>query len=141
MKVCKKCNTQKELTEFRTRNYTTRPNNPYYTGACKQCEYEYKQKYNSIPEKRRLGNLRARNYRHKKKDGKWSVYMLTNAKEYVGYTNNEWRRMTEHRATGKDTTDYRVLMKCDTKEDAIELEELLHDMGYPGRHKKSPTKR
>jgi len=76
-------------------------------------------------------------YKQSKMDGKWSVYMLINADEYVGYTNNEWRRMCEHRAMGNDTTDYRVLMKCDTEEDAVELESLLHDMGYPGRHIKA----
>ncbi len=137
MKVCTKCNVNKKRTEF----FKKKDRPLGISSHCKLCTYEYRNK------RRKQNPQKSRDYhnswRHNQKDGKWSVYMLINAKEYVGYTNNEWRRMAEHRALGYDTTDYRVLMKCDTVEEAKELEELLHDMGYPGKygHKKSPTKR
>ena len=135
MKRCTKCNIVKEKTAF----FKKKDRPLGISSHCKLCTYAYRNK------KRKENLQKSRDYqnswRHNKKDGKWSVYMLINADEYVGYTNNEWRRMCEHRAMGNDTTDYRVLMKCDTEEDAVELESLLHDMGYRGKygHKKTLT--
>jgi len=64
----------------------------------------------------------------------YSVYLLPSC-NYVGYTNCIERRMLDHKSRYKrDVSNYRILYKTDSKEDALELEELLHDLGYEGRN-------
>ena len=68
------------------------------------------------------------------KDGKYRVYMLED--NYVGATNNTKRRLSEHRSKRKYTGNFMcILHTTDCKNDASELEDLLHDMGYEGKHK------
>ena len=143
MKVCRRCNTQKETTEFKARIYKNRPNNPYISNMCIVCERyvdnERSKKFaKENPEK--VNEINRRIY-HNQKDGKCRVYMLPNENNYVGQTVHIKKRMDLHKSDGNNTTDYRVLMACDTVEDAKELESLLHDMGYPGKygHKKIPS--
>ena len=68
------------------------------------------------------------------KDGKYRVYMLED--NYVGATNNTKRRLSEHRSRRKYTGNFMcILHTTDCKNDASELEDLLHDIGYEGKHK------
>ena len=73
-------------------------------------------------------------YNNEDKDGKYRVYMLED--DYVGATNNTKRRLGEHRSKRKYTGNFMcILHTTDCKNDASELEDLLHDMGYLGKHK------
>ncbi len=90
-----------------------------------------KKLYYSNPTKWRTKN---REWITGKKDGLTHVYMLEN--EYVGVTNNLYARMTHHKHVG-NPTNYRVLYSTKNRADALELEELLHDMGYEGKHNKN----
>jgi predicted GIY-YIG superfamily endonuclease len=62
------------------------------------------------------------------------VYLLPN-ENYVGTTMNVVERMSKHRIVNKrNTNNYRILSSFSNREDALELEELLHNMGYDGKH-------
>ena len=136
MKVCNKCGVKERLIP-RT--------------ICRDCFNAYKRTKNKEyihhsrkyrKNNRELINQKRKERYYKSKDGKWRVYILPNADDYVGYTGIALSaRMSRHRYVGNDTTDYRVLMELDIEEDAKELESLLHDMGYPGKfgYKKTLT--
>jgi methionyl-tRNA synthetase len=65
-----------------------------------------------------------------------SVYLLP-AHNYVGITNSMYRRMEIHRNRFKRNTEgVRVLYQTKSRDEALELEELLHDLGYEGRDKR-----
>ena len=68
-----------------------------------------------------------------KKDGYHRVYILEND-NYAGVTDSIYTRMNNHKRDGRDVSNYRVLYKTKDRDEAEELEELLHDMGYKGRH-------
>jgi len=70
-------------------------------------------------------------YSHSKKDGLYHVYVVGN---YAGQTANVWQRKVNHKHHGKDINTFRVLKSVDTLSEALELEALLHDIGYEGRH-------
>jgi predicted GIY-YIG superfamily endonuclease len=71
---------------------------------------------------------------NKDKDGKYRVYMLED--NYVGVTLNTSRRLSEHRSKRKYTGNFMcILHTTECKDDASEMEELLHDIGYKGKHK------
>jgi hypothetical protein len=134
MKKCKKCKVEKPLTEF-TQTYNKTYRKYYYQSYCKNCVYIH---YVKKQDRRKW----VKSWREKQHNGTWKVYILPNAKNYVGYTKAVLPRMYRHKQIGNDTSDYRVLMECNTESDAKELESLLHNMGYPGKHiKKTLTKR
>ena len=69
--------------------------------------------------------------------GYWIVYVITNynglGDDYCGQTQNIYRRMHTHKSLGKLNTDtYTIVKKCDTLEDALELESAVHNFGYHG---------
>ena len=70
-------------------------------------------------------------YKESKKDGLYHVYTVDN---YAGQTTNVWRRKVDHKHSGKDMNTFRVLYSTPDYSDALELEALLHDEGYEGRH-------
>ena len=65
------------------------------------------------------------------------VYLLPNHTEYgyVGVTSNPYNRMSNHKHNGRDTTDWMILSIKKTKEEALELERLLHT-GFGGSNKR-----
>ena len=66
------------------------------------------------------------------KDGQYHVYKIDSANEYVGITNNIYRRMCRHKHDGRDVSNFRILASFDTSKEAGELESFIHDLGYPG---------
>ena len=69
--------------------------------------------------------------------GKFHVYKIDSADEYVGLTTNIYRRMSRHKNDGRDTSNYRILASFPTYKEARELEEFLHELGYPGTQKRT----
>ena len=69
----------------------------------------------------------------KKKDGYHYVYIIENDK-YAGVTDSLYARKNNHKRDKRDIESLRVIYKTKDREDAEELEELLHDIGYNGRH-------
>jgi predicted GIY-YIG superfamily endonuclease len=69
--------------------------------------------------------------------GYWVVYLIKNynglGDTYCGQTQNIYRRMAAHKCIGRLNTDtYTIVKKCDTLEDALELESAVHNFGYHG---------
>ena len=66
-------------------------------------------------------------------DGFFYVYILPNKNYYVGQTCNLYVRMEDHRIKeGNDTTDYIILHKCTTRKEALWIEAVYHEIGFPG---------
>jgi len=73
------------------------------------------------------------NYWKSLKDGYHRVYLLEDY-NYVGVTDSIYRRFAKHKYLhNRDCTNHRILYKTKSREDALELEELLHDIGYKGK--------
>ena len=71
-------------------------------------------------------------YKNNQKDGYHRVYLLEDY-NYVGVTNNINHRFNQHKwKSNRDCTNHRVLYKTKDRSEALELEALLHDMGYEG---------
>ena len=128
MKQCTKCKIEKPLSEFRERK--DRPSG-FYT-ACRKCESENKKGW--YYKNTNKANTYNKNYRvNKLKDGYWYVYMLINANYYVGYTSCVYNRMSVHQSLhNRDTSDYIILHKCSSKEEALEYEAIYHSIGFTG---------
>ena len=76
-------------------------------------------------------------YNHRHDLGYWIVYIITNynglGDDYCGQTQNIYMRMAVHKNLGKLNTDaYTIVKKCDTLEDALEIESAVHNFGYHG---------
>ena len=85
-------------------------------------------------------NEQKKKWRDSHKDDLNRVYLLEDY-NYVGVTNNVYHRFTQHKSKhNRDCTNYRILYKSKSREDCLELEDLLHDMGYNGRHKQNTYK-
>jgi predicted GIY-YIG superfamily endonuclease len=122
IKLCKNCNTEKELSEFyynKTRNY--------YYPQCKPCKIKYNSKYP--------------NKGAHKPDGYYYVYALPNAEYYIGKTKDLNHRLSNHKyMEHRDVTDVIKLHKCDTDEEALWYEAVYHKLGFPGKHNPIPKK-
>ena len=71
------------------------------------------------------------------KDGYNYVYLLEDY-NYVGCTNSISNRFRAHKSEHKrDCTNHRILYKTKDRSEALELEQLLHSMGYNGADKHS----
>ena len=116
-KTCHKCKNSKPLTEF----YNNKKTLYGVTTNCKECIKSSQQK--------RLKS---------KRDGYHRVYLLTE-RNYAGTTQDIYQRMNRHKTDGNITNskNYRVLYKTKNRDEALELESLLHDIGYEGRHSKN----
>ena len=78
-------------------------------------------------------------YRDSKKH-KPSVYII-DSENYVGVTENIYTRLSYHRNTNlRDVSEVRIIAEFNSREEALELEEFLHDLGYKGRHKNNTYK-
>ena len=118
-KVCKKCKVSKPYSEF-----NKHPNNKkdgLFTN-CKKCCV--KRANELIRQKRSIGN---------------HVYILPE-EHYAGTTTWMQHRLSQHKRKGKNIEGYRVLYSTKNRDEALELESLLHDMGYKGRHKNNSYK-
>ena len=134
MKQCKTCNETKDLDQFNQRQ-----------SKCKPCQYAHtkqhylanKESYDArqkTPKRKEYQKKYMKKYNPTKKDGHYSVYLLPDH-NYVGQTNSIYHRMTSHRSdNGRNTDNVRVLYTTKSRDEALELEALLHDMGYEGRH-------
>ena len=108
-KHCKDCNVKLAIGT----NWTIgKKNSCSYT--CRECHHKHHMKY-----------LRS------KEDGNWHNYIID---KYAGITKNPWKREREHGVAGRDKSTFRVIYSNPDKAEALELESLLHDMGYEGRH-------
>ncbi|CAB4153710.1 hypothetical protein UFOVP639_23 [uncultured Caudovirales phage] len=130
MKKCTKCKTEKDYTLFNK-------SSKYKDGLhiyCKDCNSISSKIYrdNNV-EKTRI-RKKIYNEAQKNKTQTHYVYLLP-LENYVGTTKNIYDRMSKHRTrSGRDISGYRILYKSDNRNDALELERLLHDIGYLGRH-------
>lgn len=132
-KTCTKCNTSKPLTEF----YKNKKTFLGVTAYCKQCikdgtNIPYKNDKNF--RETRLVKGRDRYYT-KLKTGIHHVYLLPK-ENYVGVTEfPSLRILDRHKNHYKRNIEgWRILHSTKIRDEALELEELLHDMGYNGRH-------
>ena len=123
-KHCKDCNEKLVIED----NWTeARKKRSIY--VCKSCiRIRGKIHYNNNKELYHAYNHR---YSQSKKDGLYHVYIIDN---YAGQTTNLWRRKVEHKNIGRDINNFRVLYSTPDYSQALELEALLHDEGYEGRH-------
>ena len=131
-KKCRNCLTEKDIKLFPERKDSL----DGYRNECKECVSIRNKNYRKIPK-----NIEKEKLRNKIR---WSgkihnVYLLP-IENYVGTTKNIETRMSHHRGNGKDTTGYRILYSSDNRTDCLELEELLHKIGYKGRHKNNMYK-
>jgi len=109
---------------------------------CKEQKREWAKEYNKkywLKHKEKLSQYK-KELMESKKDGYHRVYLLEN-ENYVGVTDSMVARLSQHKNQMKrDVSEYRVLYKTKDREEAHELEELLHDIGYKGRHNKNSYK-
>ena len=132
-KKCKKCFIMKDLSLFPTRKTGSLDG---YRNECKECTSIRYKKYRLIPD-----NLIKEKFRNFNRWNKKIHYVYFLPKEnYIGTTKNILTRMSHHRSSGKDTTNYRILYSSEIRKDSLELERLLHDIGYKGRHKNNMYK-
>ena len=97
----------------------------------KEHKSKYDKKYNTENRDKQLKYQR--NYNSQFEDGLHSVYITKD--NYAGITNNSVRRAREHKH--QNNTNYPllcVIYKTPNRNEALELESLLHDMGYRGKH-------
>ena len=74
-----------------------------------------------------------RAYKQSLKESVYTVYYLPE-EHYIGITNQLKIRMQNQRLNGKITDGYEVVMKVETKREALDIESKLHKLGYNGKH-------
>ena len=122
-KNCRKCN--EKLTEGLNFKSWRIKNSDF---ICNECYNEHHAIIRNKPERK----IYAKNYRESLNDALYSVYLLINEK-YGGVTQSMYKRLQNHKNLGRDT-EYRVLYQTKDRDEALELEALLHDEGYKGKH-------
>lgn len=129
MKVCKKCNQEKEYLDY----YSSKETVDGVTSYCKEC----------------LRNRSAGNYqkdtsswikavkKHNvlKEDGYHRVYHLPNhtvnsSLGYIGITDNVYERMCTHRSAGRNTEGYSILAKSKNRDAMLQVEKEYGSRGY-----------
>ena len=128
-KECKICSKTKPLKQF-----LPLTQKKYYNSYCKSCQSK-KQKEWKLKNPGRAEKM-SKEWMDNQMDGFYRVYLIVN-EHYVGSTNNLYRRTASHKNKGRDVSDIRVLYKTKSEDEAVELESLLHDLGYEGRHPKN----
>jgi len=145
-KQCSKCNKVKSVSEF----YKNRANKDGFQGFCKSCfkscpsstsegyrQYYLRNKSTLNAKGRKWINdnkEHVRNYQIKRREklkGTHYVYLLPEA-NYVGCTEYPDIRFKEHQRTGRNIDNNRILASFKNRNDALELEEFLHELGYEG---------
>tara|TARA_R110000823_G_scaffold311076_1_gene436337 strand:- start:452 stop:895 length:444 start_codon:yes stop_codon:yes gene_type:complete len=142
MKQCTKCKDSKELVLYSKRKASL----DGYSPICKICKSNkakthYKENRERIikrvSSRTELNRESINDYKrrlHKSTKHKPVVYLLIN-EDYVGVTENIKHRLSSHKHRSNRDTSYRILAELDNREDALELEALLHSIGYNGKHK------
>ena len=62
------------------------------------------------------------------------VYLLPKC-NWVGTTECISSRIHRHKGLGRNTDNYKILKKFETRAEALDFERKMHDLGYKGRHK------
>lgn len=120
-KKCTKCNKIKPVSCF----HKQKIHKSGYKSSCKDC------RKNEGSE----SGLIYRKNKYKSNTHSPLVYLLPN-ENWVGTTENLSNRLSCHMyADKRDVSDARVLASFDSRQEALELEEFLHSLGYCGRHK------
>jgi len=92
-------------------------------------EYHLKNREAILSRKRVTDKIRRLKKKHKP-----TVYLLVK-ENYVGTTEELEYRLSKHKQKGKDVSEVRVLGEFDSRADALEVEALIHDLGYKGKHR------
>lgn len=127
MKNCRKCNVELVIGENWLQSMSNQRNY-----SCKPCHNSKTNEHyhaNSDVYKSQI-----KKHREKSKNGLFNIYLVDN---YVGITDNIPYRKAVHKHYGRNIDNFRILHSTKSREDALELEELLHDIGYEGRHLKN----
>lgn len=128
-KYCTKCDEVKDKSEFFKRKASS--DGCYY--KCKACYKKdskgYSKQYYSNNKQER--NKYVKKYCETLKNGYYNVYLLPK-ENYVGSTISIPIRIIHHKNQGRDITDYKVLAKFKTHEEALHYESEIHLQGYNG---------
>jgi len=124
MRECKKCN----IKLIKGTQFNSDTQNGF--NICKSCRTNRVKKHYANNKESYLKSA-SKGYNAAKSD--YKVYILED-ENYVGVTGNMKWRMSQHRHLNKNTNNVRILYSTKNRDIALELEELLHDMGYEGKH-------
>ena len=157
MKLCNKCNVEKETTQFYEKSGNTcklckkaiakaryAANPTVYTTEQKarkkitQAKY-YKDNPDYVRPCRAANPSYMRDYHNSLKLGYWVVYVIRNYNglkdNYCGQTNSTYHRMKSHASLGKlNTEKFEVIEKFNCIEEAIEFESAMHNLGFHGKN-------
>ena len=144
MNNCKVCNTELILGKNITQSYLN--NSDYKCRDCRKVHLRNWVKNNFAKNKENQAKWRKENreyhlknlreYYDKNRDGIFTIYLTKD--NYVGVTQHTQNRIGAHRfKRGYDSKFLCVLHQTKDKYEASELEDLLHDMGYKGKHKQN----
>tara|TARA_R110000744_G_scaffold80050_1_gene157122 strand:+ start:46 stop:489 length:444 start_codon:yes stop_codon:yes gene_type:complete len=142
MKECTNCKESKDLTLFSKRLASSDGLAP----ICKVCKCIKAKKHYSHNREAIISRVNARTdvkresinvYKQELYNStkhKPIVYLLTK-ENYVGVTENLKHRLSSHKHKSNRDISHRVLAELSNREDALELEALLHSIGYNGKHR------
>ena len=129
-KYCKYCDTTKDINLF----YKRKASIDGYQNRCKSCDDNKIKAYVKQPERHAYLLKKWTKEYEDSKDGLNHVYIQSDI-NYAGVTNSPlWRQVSHkvNKATSRD--NFRVIYSTPDREEALELESLLHDIGYEGRN-------
>jgi len=135
MKKCCKCNVERPFSEY----YLRSGGEKGYRSVCKPCsKLISRDKYKKNKQQRQSWNreyyknnkqetdIRNKQNRLNLKDGYYYVYMVPDKNFYVGQTDSmDWRKYFHK-------SEMWELHKCKTREEALALESIYHQIGFPG---------
>jgi predicted GIY-YIG superfamily endonuclease len=131
-KVCTKCKVEKSLDNF----YKFKNSKDGFQSRCKVCNKKDTVDY------KKVNNAKCKLYRAKYREQmkhKPTVYLLVK-ENYVGTTSRLKHRIYQHKHNGKFVEDFIVLASFDSRKDALDLEEFMHELGYNGKHRNNVYK-
>ena len=120
-KVCRTCKKAKPHSEF-VRCKANKDGLFYRCKACTRVAYERNREDICAQERKRIRELKA--------DGLHYVYILPET-NWVGTTNYPKGRLARHKFDS-GVTEMRIIYSTKNRDEALELEGLLHDIGYKG---------
>ena len=125
-KVCSKCKVDKSVNDF----HKFKHSKDGLKSRCKACNTKDAINYrkDNIVKRKMYDDK----YREQMKHSP-TVYLLVK-ENYVGTTSRLRQRINQHRHNGRFVDDFVVLATFNSRKDALELEEFLHELGYNGRH-------
>ena len=133
MKTCSKCKQSQPEENF----HWFDKKKGRRSSRCKSCIKQY---YLTNDGKGRIrnnpysGDNYSKDYFKRGEDGLHHVYILPE-ENYAGTTKNPTNRERLHRSSKhRNTEGFRVIFSTPDRQEALELEELLHDIGYEGKH-------